>query len=337
MKQKLLSLFLNLFLCPFGFYYLNDRRFFWLFYGFATIAGLLGSVLTYMIFASGSGKWALGFLILYLIVSWSLVVSATLYSHSKKKKDYPSEFPSVYWFLPVSVLFLLVLGVGIDEFFTDRILKGKVQLSGSMIPNLNVNDSFYSTEIYSSADKKRGDIVVYQNPGTGKQGISRLIGLPGDTIQVVEEINADGFEVTGLIVNGEKNSQEKSDRKIEEFKSGVETKNRMLFVEKIGDKNVFILESRHSIRPMFQTLKLQEGEFFVVGDNRDDSLDSRMFGPIHSGQLIGKFLFTYLSADMNSISEKICESNQDFFCSWKRFYIILTFGKIRWDHLGFEN
>ncbi|MBM9501620.1 signal peptidase I [Leptospira sp. 201903071] len=338
MKRKIIGIFLNFIFPPFGFYYLKDRLLFWIFYGYTVIAGLLVSVFTYILFENRSGKSALFFLIFCLLLNWGILIFATLVSESKIRTSGSRRFPSPYWFLPVTILLLLFLGIGIDELVKDRILKGKVQLSSGMVPSINVNDTFYITELFYKKELKRGDIVAYQNEKVGRQSLGRIVGLPGETILISEEATSDHFSVTRIFVDGEKIPQERSEKKATEFHSGLDSQERIVLVEALGDRIVPILESKSdSGILLFPKVKLAEDELFLLGDNRDGSIDSRMLGPISFDQVIGKFAFTYLSSNQDKVPTKICEGDQDYFCSLKRFYKILIFLNIRWSYLGFDN
>ncbi|PJZ53114.1 signal peptidase I [Leptospira adleri] len=338
MKRKIVGIFLNLIFPPFGFYYLRDRFLFWIFYGYSLFAGLLVSVFTYILFENRSGKAALFFLIICLLSNWGILIFATLASEAKTKTSAFRRFPSPYWFLPVSVLFLLFFGIAVDELLKDRILKGKVQLSSGMVPSINVNDTFYITELFYKKELKRGDIVAYQNEKAGRQSLGRIVGLPGETILISEEITSDGFSVTRIFVNGEKVPQERSDKKATNFHSGLDAQERIVLLEALGDRLVPVLESKSdSGIVLFPKVKLAEDELFLLGDNRDGSIDSRMLGPVGFDRLIGKFAFTYLSSNQDRVPSKICNGDSDYFCTIKRFYKIIILGNVRWGYLGFDN
>jgi len=94
----------------------------------------------------------------------------------------------------------------------------------------------------------RGDVVVFRYPRDPKQFfIKRIIGLPGETVQIT------GGEV---YINGDVLDEDYLD-------PDVQTKNEIL-------------------------ITLQPDEFFVLGDNRNFSLDSRLFGPISSDHIVGR-------------------------------------------------
>ncbi len=107
---------------------------------------------------------------------------------------------------------------------------------------------------------KRGDIVVFKTPpkaeiacGAGGTFVKRLIGLPGDTWE-----ERDGY----VYINGKKLNEP------------------------------YIQQDRRDDRTL-GPLKIPEGQYFMMGDNRASSCDSRSWGTVPHGNLIGKVIATY--------------------------------------------
>tara|TARA_E500000178_G_scaffold347184_1_gene400036 strand:+ start:654 stop:1274 length:621 start_codon:yes stop_codon:yes gene_type:complete len=134
----------------------------------------------------------------------------------------------------------------------------------------------------------RGDIVVFKTPEDNKTDyIKRLIGLPGDKIRI---------ENNEIFIN---------DKKIAREKLGNE-KYKNLEVEKYKEtlpngKFYYVYEIVEEL-PYFDTdnfseIVISENEFFVIGDNRDNSQDSRFIGNIPKENLVGKALVVMLSFD----------------------------------------
>lgn len=119
----------------------------------------------------------------------------------------------------------------------------------SMEPTYQDREYLVIDEIsYRFKDALRGDVIVFRYPRDPKQFfIKRIIGLPGETIQIT------GNEV---FING---------KKLEEpyLEPGTQTKNDIV-------------------------VTLEAEEFFVLGDNRNFSLDSRTFGPLTKQYVVGK-------------------------------------------------
>lgn len=94
------------------------------------------------------------------------------------------------WILPI------VLAVGIAFLINNFLLFFSEVTSGSMIPTLNINDRVIVTKVYDYKNLKRGDIVVFHSDELDETLIKRLIGLPGDHI----EINDGDVSINGKII-----------------------------------------------------------------------------------------------------------------------------------------
>jgi signal peptidase I len=114
-------------------------------------------------------------------------------------------------------------------------------------------------------EPSRGDVVVFTppSPGQDKPYIKRVIGLPGDTV----EIRDDGVSVNDTLIN-------------EPYLEGATTSCRSGGASYCGP------------------LTVPEDSIFVLGDNRNNSEDSRFFGPVPESNIIGKAWITYWPADV---------------------------------------
>jgi len=130
----------------------------------------------------------------------------------------------------------------------------------SMEPNFYDHEYLIIDEIsYRFNEPVRGDIVVFRYPRNPQEYfIKRLIGLPGEEVQI-----KDG-EVT---VFNEKNN------------------------EGIALDEFYLPEDIKTYGMTSDKVVLGENEFFVLGDNRNSSKDSRSFGPVNRSYIIGKVLF----------------------------------------------
>ena len=134
---------------------------------------------------------------------------------------------------------------------------------------------------------RRGDVVVFIHPVTGETMIKRAIGLPGDVIQV-----RDG----DLIINGA--AVETSPRELitrTAFERGAETAQR--YEEQLPDglRHATHNLSNHAPLDNFGPYTVPEGTLFFMGDNRDNSLDSRWdgMGAVPVENLIGRAEIVY--------------------------------------------
>lgn len=131
----------------------------------------------------------------------------------------------------------------------------------SMQPNFNGEGSerlIVNRVEYMLSDPQRGDIVVLDNPNGGINLLKRIIGLPGETLHLKEgQVYIDG-------------------RPIEE---------------------PYILEQCNRQRCEDAEWVLGKDEYFVLGDNRNNSLDSSNFGPVDRSLIIGRAWIRYWPPD----------------------------------------
>lgn len=129
----------------------------------------------------------------------------------------------------------------------------------SMMPSLvNQERIFINKFVYRFSPVERGDTVVFQFPqDTSKSYIKRVIGMPGDTVEVINGT---------VFVNGQ-------------------PLNEPYVPEEMRD--------RHSAA----RITLKSDEYYVMGDHRNSSNDSRNWGPVRRGYIYGKAVFVYWPLD----------------------------------------
>jgi len=121
--------------------------------------------------------------------------------------------------------------------------------TNSIDPTLRAGDSVLATKFaYRFAEPRRGDAVLFEAPNDGAPTIKRVVGLPGDRVAVKDGV---------LFVNGERQREGYVD---------------------------YNLTDSTFLGPMH----VPEGHVYLMGDNRMNSLDSRSYGPVPEGDLLGK-------------------------------------------------
>ena len=174
--------------------------------------------------------------------------------------------------------------------------------SGSMIPTLEIGD-FVLVKKYAYGIKlpiihkkiidvslpSRGDVVVFRYPPNPKINyIKRLIGLPGDTIEWTSNKK--------LIINGENVTYENLGQYQTLGRSG-----QMVSVAKLAEKLPDTIGSHDLINFPGQSQagkwKVPEGHYFMMGDNRDNSSDSRFWKYVPEKNLVGKASLIWMHWD----------------------------------------
>jgi signal peptidase I len=189
----------------------------------------------------------------------------------------------------------IVIAVLIALFIRTFIVQAFKIPSGSMIPTLLVGDHLFVNKfIYGVRVPFRGnllipvkeperfDVIVFRYPGDRSiDYIKRVVGLPGDS---------------------------------------VEMKNRQLLINgaAVDDEHAYYGTGLGSLdQDSFGPRKVPEGKYFVMGDNRHNSSDSRVWGFVDQSDILGKAMIIYWSWN-----------SQYDLLSWQRF------SSIRWQRLG---
>ncbi|MGL4696454.1 signal peptidase I [Enterococcus larvae] len=172
----------------------------------------------------------------------------------EKKKKYIGHFISfIKLLIPSLVLLFIIRGFILIPVPID---------GSSMEKNLSQGDMILM-EKYTSI--KRFDVIVFQLPD-GEIYVKRVLGLPGDSIR---------YEDDQLYVNGEKTA--------EPFLKNNKSKQY--------DTNPYT--TNFELSDLINQDILEEDSYFVLGDNRRMSKDSRSFGAVESKYIIGKAVFVY--------------------------------------------
>ncbi|OUS25330.1 signal peptidase I [Gammaproteobacteria bacterium 45_16_T64] len=185
------------------------------------------------------------------------------------------EYPKA--FFPVLALVLVLRSFLIEPF--------KIP-SGSMIPTLKVGDYILvnkfaygfrlpviGTEIIPVDLPKRGDVMVFKYPENPRINyIKRVVGVPGDTIR---------YENKLLYINGEEMPKEF----LYQAKTMYQEK---IYNEDLGTISHEMQVFRFGEYEPSRTWTIGDGEYFAMGDNRDNSRDSRSWGIVPESNIVGK-------------------------------------------------
>lgn len=156
------------------------------------------------------------------------------------------------WIFEIAVVFVFSILVGIFLF------QSVTMQESAMEPTLSVGDRFFVNRVvYKFSSPQRGDLIVFKTSGSDDAAlhISRVIGLPGERIQI-----SNGK----VLIDGEVYEED---------------------LELADIRNAGIASS---------AVSLESGEYFVLGDNRNNSEDSRYgdIGNVKKKYIVGKLWFT---------------------------------------------
>ena len=172
--------------------------------------------------------------------------------------------------------------------------------SGSMMPTLLVGDFILvnkfayglrlpvvHTRILDTGRPERGDVAVFRFPRRPSEDyIKRIVGLPGDRV---------AFRDKRLYINGERVPVEILGR-YEGDGAGEAMTGARLLEERLGGVHHRILEWPERPTPQGE-VEVPEGMYFVLGDNRDNSNDSRFWGFVPEGNLVGRAMLIWMNWD----------------------------------------
>ena len=194
-----------------------------------------------------------------------------------------------------SVFPILLLVLIIRSFFIEPY---KIP-SGSMIPTLMIGDfilvdkNIYGYKLplsditlISNEDPQRGDVVVFKYPENKKINyIKRVVGLPGDRIT---------YKNKRLYVNDIEYLHTQIDHNFDP----VEIADGQVYIENNSYKEYLILNQ--SSPPFNFEYQVPDETYFVLGDNRDNSNDSRYWGPVPRENLVGKAFYIWMFWNFDS-------------------------------------
>ncbi len=152
------------------------------------------------------------------------------------------------------------------------------------------------------AEPQRGDIVVFFSPQDGTRLVKRVVGLPGDTVAMRDN---------RLTINGEPATYAPLDAEtVSQIAAAVRPSHR--FAAETIDERAHPVMATPNVPAMrsFGPTTVPSDHYFMLGDNRDVSGDSRFFGFVEQDQILGRSGQVILSLD----------SNNRYLPRWHRFF-----------------
>lgn len=213
-------------------------------------------------------------IILISLIFWLCIVLEAFFAAVKIKDIQLKAYNR--WFV---YLLLVFLSVGIDFVSSDFLMTDVLHIKGykisteSMHPTLQKGESIMiNTKHHRAKTLQRGDLVVYKSPGdSSKDLVGRVVGLEGEKVEIINK---------RVLIN---------DRPLQEdYKTHTDSR--------IHFKKNFPYDDER--RDNYGPVMIPWGTCFVLGDNRDDSHDSRYWGFLSLKRITGKVAYIYLTSDL---------------------------------------
>ncbi len=208
---------------------------------------------------------------------------------ARRRGDRASPFYVEYTapFFPVLLLVLVLRSFVVEPFQIP---------SASMVPTLQIGDFILvnkytyglrlpvtQTKILEVNQPQRGDVMVFFPPDDDRYFIKRVVGLPNDHVQVLDN---------QLFINGE--PMEQTRVKVP-YSAGYGYE---IVAEKLSDTTHLV--RKHRVPGQLGrsvSYVVPEGHYFMMGDNRDNSSDSRVWGPVPEANIVGKAFAVWMHWD----------------------------------------
>lgn len=201
------------------------------------------------------------------------------------------------------------IAIGIALFIRWALLEAYVIPSGSMLPTLLINDHIFVNKLvyglrvpftekwlFEFNEVERGEVIVFRFPEDQSIFyVKRVVGMPGDRIT---------YENGDLYINDSLVEKKPPTSKKSEFQwlrkedfNGQDPSYFTHWEEKLGESTHSILLGKGERYEEYGPITVPEDHYFVMGDNRDNSKDSRVWGFVPRELLIGRASFVWLSCE----------------------------------------
>ncbi|MFC1737565.1 signal peptidase I [Planctomycetota bacterium] len=240
---------------------------------------LLVEIIFFLIFTGGMVQ-------LIAIIDSAVIAKKSQYYELKEYNR-----PIVY----ILLLFLIIgNGVGNSFYFRDKFLEAFRVPAASNYPTIVPNDRLLANKMaYKKSDPKRGDLIVFLNPEDRRINyIKRVVALPGDTVEIKDY---------QLYINDQKLQRRQLPDSVLD-KIGIEIRGEPLkgdVYEETNDEakyKIFLASPANPNLANFAKITVPKYHCFVLGDNLNDSRDSRHFGPIPLATIKGRADYLYWPA-----------------------------------------
>ncbi len=160
------------------------------------------------------------------------------------------------------------------------IIEGDRILVNKMAYDLRV--PFTLISMVKIADPVRGDIVVFDSEASGKRLVKRVIGVPGDEVELRDNV---------LFLNGDR---------LDYLDVSTDGYTHDLIEDLAGIKHSVRINKGGSAYANFNAVTVPNGAYLALGDNRDNSADSRAIGFVPRHEIVGRSKHVVLSLDYDN-------------------------------------
>jgi signal peptidase I len=170
------------------------------------------------------------------------------------------------------------------------IIEGDRILTNKLAYNLRI--PFTTMQIVRWGSPSRGDIVVFNSPNDGKCLVKRVVGLPGDTI---------AMNNNRLYINGEQLGYESLAQESLGTSLPIDDVGLQFYREDLtGHKHTTMVTPFRPSMRTFPPVAVPDHHYFMMGDNRDNSADSRYFGFVDQKEILGQATAIVISLDIGN-------------------------------------
>ncbi|WP_153913107.1 signal peptidase I [Shewanella sp. TC10] len=208
----------------------------------------------------------------------------------------------------------LLIFIALMSVFRSAVADWYTVPTGSMKPSILIGDRilankmaydvripFTHVSLYKTGDPARGDIIIFDSEAAGNRLVKRVVGVPGDTValnnnQLVinhqsisyqEDVALTGKVSQKLELDGEPVSQlSSSQSSSSQLSSSLNSQDKI--EDLLGVEHSIRVNTLGSKRSSFNEVTVPSGYYLVLGDNRDNSADSRVIGFVPRNEIIGR-------------------------------------------------
>ena len=188
------------------------------------------------------------------------------------------------------IIFLVLMGV-----FRSSLADWNSVPTGSMKPTIIEGDRilinklaydvklpFSNISIAELSQPQRGDIIIFNSAMSKKRLVKRVIGVPGDSVSMLNNrLTINGVELEYTLSNSTLNAEHSSD----------------LDEDLLGVKHQIRIDNKAGPAANFLETRVPENMYLALGDNRDNSVDSRYIGFVPRSEIIGRSNSVVMSFD----------------------------------------